>query len=96
MQLEREIRNFRMEVENQREHLVTLGEIINSGRELVDAAEDRFEKSQIEFDRNRITAEIFFSYRLAVDKSRLLLLGSVVNYLNVRSLYMRLLGANSK
>ena len=96
MQLEREIRNFRMETENQREHLVTLGEIINSGRKLVDAAEDRFGKSQIEFDRNRITAEIFFSYRLAMDKSRLLLLGSVVNYLNVRSLYMRLLGVNSK
>ena len=96
MQLEREIRNFRMEAENQREHLVTLGEIINSGRKLVDAAVDRFDKSQIEFDRNRITAEIFFSYRLAVDKSRLSLLGSVVNYLNVRSQYMRFIGANSK
>ena len=85
-----------MEVKNLRDHLITLGRIIESSRQLVNAAEDRFEKSQIEFDRNRITPEIFFTYRLALDHSRLSLLASVANYLNVRSQYVHLLGANSK
>jgi outer membrane protein TolC len=96
MQLDRETRRLRMEVKNMRDHLITLGRIIDSSRQLVDAAEDRFEKSRIEFDRNRITPEIFFTYRLALDHSRLSLLASVANYLNVRSQYVHLLGANSK
>jgi outer membrane protein TolC len=96
MQLDRETRRLRMEVKNLRDHLITLGRIIESSRQLVDAAEDRFEKSQIEFDRNRITPEVFFTYRLALDQSRLSLLASVANYLNVRSQYVHLLGANSK
>jgi outer membrane protein TolC len=96
MQLDRETRRLRMEVKNLRDHLITLGRIIESSRQLVNAAEDRFEKSRIEFDRNRITPEIFFTYRLALDQSRLSLLASVANYLNVRSQYVHLLGANSK
>ncbi|MBU62100.1 MAG: hypothetical protein CMI26_06325 [Opitutae bacterium] len=96
MQLDRETRRLRMEVKNLRDHLITLGRIIESSRQLVDAAEDRFEKSQIEFDGNRITPEIFFTYRLALDQSRLSLLTSVANYLNVRSQYMYILGADSE
>ena len=96
MQLDRETRRLRIEVKNLHDHLMTLGRIIESSRQLVDAAEDRFEKSRIEFDRNRITPEIFFTYRLALDQSRLSLLASVANYLNVRSQYVHLLGANSK
>ena len=96
MQLDRETRRLRMQVKNLHDHLITLGRTIDSSRQLVDAAEDRFEKSRIEFDRNRITPEIFFTYRLAFDHSRLSLLASVANYLNVRSQYMHLLGENSK
>ena len=93
MQLERETRRLRLEVQSIRKHLVALGRIIESGRQLVAAAVDRFEKSQIEFDRNRITPEIFFSSRLALDQARLSLFRSVANYLDVRGQYERYLAS---
>ena len=93
MQLERATRRLRLEVQSIREHLVALARIIESGRQLVAAAVDRFEKSQIEFDRNRITPEIFFSSRLALDQARLSLFRSVANYLDVRSQYERYLAS---
>ena len=59
--------------------------------ELIDELcdEDRFEKSRIEFDRNRITPDAFFSSRLALDQSLLSLIQTVVDYLNVRAQFNR-------
>ena len=78
-----------MEVRSLREYLVTRAQTIGSSRQLLAASEDRFEKSRIEFDRNRITPDAFFSSRLALDHSRLSLIRTVVDYLNVRAQFNR-------
>ena len=96
MQLERETRRLRMEVTSFREHLGTHIRIIESSRQLVAAAFDRFEKSQIEFDGNRITPEVFFSSRLALDQARLSLFRSVANYLDVRGQYERYISSDKR
>lgn len=85
IQLERETRHLQLEARSLREYLVTRAQTIDSSRQLLGASEDRFEKSRIEFDRNRITPDAFFSSRLALDQSRLSLIRTVVDYLNVRA-----------
>ena len=89
IQLERETRHLQLEVRSLREYLVTRAQTIGSSRQLLGASEDRFEKSRIEFDRNRITPDAFFSSRLAHDQSRLSLIRTVVDYLNVRAQFNR-------
>ena len=89
IQLERETRLLQLEVRSLREYLVTRAQTIDSGRQLLGASEDRFEKSRIEFDRNRITPDAFFSSRLALDQSLLSLIQTVVDYLNVRAQFNR-------
>ena len=89
IQLERETRHLQLEVRSLREYLVTRAQTIDSSRQLLSASEDRFEKSRIEFDRNRITPDAFFSSRLSLDQSRLSLIRTVVDYLNVRSQFNR-------
>lgn len=85
IQLERETRHLQLEARSLREYLVTRAQTIDSSRQLLGASEDRFEKSRIEFDRNRITPDAFFSSRLSLDQSRLSLIRTVVDYLNVRA-----------
>ena len=89
IQLEREARLLQLEVRSLREYLVTRAQTIDSSRQLLGASEDRFEKSRIEFDRNRITPDAFFSSRLALDQSLLSLIETVVDYLNVRAQFNR-------
>ena len=89
IQLERETRLLQLEVRSLREYLVTRAQTIDSSRQLLGASEDRFEKSRIEFDRNRITPDAFFSSRLALDQSLLSLIQTVVDYLNVRAQFNR-------
>ena len=89
IQLERETRLLQLEVRSLREYLVTRAQTIDSSRQLLGASEDRFEKSRIEFDRNRITPDAFFSSRLALDQSLLSLIQTVVDYLNVRVQFNR-------
>ena len=89
IQLEREARLLQLEVRSLREYLVTRAQTIDSSRQLLGASEDRFEKSRIEFDRNRITPDAFFSSRLALDQSLLSLIQTVVDYLNARAQFNR-------
>ena len=89
IQLERETRLLQLEVRSLREYLITRAQTIDSSRQLLGASEDRFEKSRIEFDRNRITPDAFFSSRLALDHSLLSLIQTVVDYLNVRAQFNR-------
>jgi outer membrane protein len=89
IQLQRETRYLQLEVRSLREYLVTRAQTIDSSRQLLSASEDRFEKSRIEFDRNRITPDAFFSSRLSLDQSRLSLIRTVVDYLNVRAQFNR-------
>jgi len=89
IQLERETRLLQLEVRSLREYLITRAQTIDSSRQLLGASEDRFEKSRIEFDRNRITPDAFFSSRLALDQSLLSLIQTVVDYLNARAQFNR-------
>ena len=91
LELEREIRRQRLEATSTREQLIALAEIIKSSRRLVEAASDRYEKSIIEFEQNRITSETFFTSRLALAHARLSLFRSVANYLNTKDQYGNLL-----
>ena len=78
-----------------RHDLETRAELVQSRQELTAVSEEKFEKSRTEFDQNRITVEDFFAYRLALDQSRLDLMGSVVDYLGLLGEYLVLHGESS-
>ena len=78
-----------------RHDLETRADLVKSRQELTAVSQEKFEKSRIEFDQNRITVEDFFAYRLELDQSRLDLMGAVVNYLSLLGEYLVLHGGSS-
>ncbi len=78
----------RIELESLRSHLSSLSQSILAHRGLVEAAEDRYERSVIEFSRNRIKPELFFQTRIALDTSRLSLMDVIFEFLKTRSVYL--------
>ena len=85
---ERLSRKLRIELESLRESLLSLGKSIEVTRKLVKVAENRYEKSLIEFELNRITPVAHFESRTSLDRSRMALLQAVINYQNTKDQYL--------
>ena len=85
--LERSSRALRLMVEDLRNQISSLGQEIDVNRQLVKVAGNRYEKSILEFQQNRITPTLHFESRLTLDQSKLDLAKAVSQYLKVRDLY---------
>ena len=86
--IERLSRSLRIEMETLRASLVSAGRNIEMNRKLVKVAENRYEKSMIEFELNRITPISHFETRTSLDRSRLNLLLAVMNYQKTKDQYL--------
>ena len=85
---ERLSRALRIELESLRNSLLALGKNIEVTRKLVKVAENRYEKSLIEFELNRITPVAHFQTRTSLDRSRLTLLQAVIHYQKTKDRYL--------
>ena len=85
--LERSTKALRLMVEDLRNQIFSLSEEIDANRQLVKIAGNRYEKSILEFQQNRITPTLYFEARLTLDQSKLDLAKTVSQYLKARDLY---------
>lgn len=85
--LERSAKALRLMVEDLLNQISSLGEEIDANRQLVKVAGNRYEKSILEFQQNRITPTLHFEARLTLDQSKLDLAKTVSQYLQARDLY---------
>ena len=85
--LERSAKALRLMVEDLLNQISSLGEEIDANRQLVKVAGNRYEKSILEFQQNRITPTLHFEARLTLDQSKLDLAKTVSQYLQARDFY---------
>jgi outer membrane protein TolC len=85
--LERSAKALRLMVEDLRNQISSLSEEIDANRQLVKVAGNRYEKSILEFQQNRITPTLHFEARLTLDQSKLDLAKTVSQYLQARDFY---------
>jgi outer membrane protein TolC len=67
--------------------MINLAKQIDIARQLVSTANNRFEKSQLEFDINQITYKSYFSSKLDLSEARLSLIQTVFAYFQVKEKY---------
>ncbi|MDG0964835.1 MAG: TolC family protein [Opitutales bacterium] len=87
IQLESNTKRLRLEMNGLQAQMFNLAKQIDLARQLVSTANNRFEKSQIEFDINQITHTIYFSSKLDLSKARLSLIQTVFAYFQVKEKY---------
>ena len=87
IQLESITQKLRLEVNSLQSQLFNLAQQIDVSRQLVSVAENRFEKSQLEFDANRETFTNYFSSQLSLTEAKLSLIKSVFTYLQAKENY---------
>ena len=87
LSLQRNSRSLRLLIEDLHNQISSLSEKIEVSRQLVKVADNRYEKSVLEFRQNRITPTLHFEARLTLDESKLDLAKTVSDYLKVRDLY---------
>ena len=89
--LEREIKDFRINVENLRQNLYSLANRIEMSTKLLSVAKSRFKSSKIEFDANRISANRHLRSKIALDNARINQLESVCQYLKTHDLFLTII-----
>jgi outer membrane protein TolC len=87
LSLQRNSRILRLLVEDLHNQISSLSGEIEVNRQLVKVADNRYEKSVLEFQQNRITPTLHFEARLTLDESKLDLAKTVSHYLKIRDLY---------
>ena len=87
IQLENSIRELRLKINNHQSQLNNLANQIILSRKLTSTAKNRFQKSQIEFNENRITINDLLSSRLILTQAELGLFKSVFEYLQLKLEY---------
>jgi outer membrane protein TolC len=87
IQLENSIRESRLKINNHQSQLNNLANQIILSRKLTSTAKNRFQKSQIEFNENRITINDLLSSRLILTQAELGLFKSVFEYLQLKLEY---------
>jgi len=92
--LEREVKNFRIYVENLRQNLLSLGNRIQMSKKLLEVAESRYKTSMIEFNANRISANRHLESKIALDKAKINQLESICQYLKTNDLYLKAIRNN--
>ena len=92
--LEREVKNFRIYVENLRQNLISLSNRIQMSKKLLEVAESRYKTSKIEFNANRISANRHLESKIALDKAKINQLESICQYLKTHDLYLKAIRNN--
>ena len=92
--LEREVKNFRIYVENLRQNLLSLGNRIQMSKKLLEVAESRYKTSKIEFNANRISANRHLESKIALDEAKINQLESICQYLKTNDLYLKAIRNN--
>lgn len=87
IQLESNTKRLRLEMNSLQVQMFNLAKQIEIARQLVSTANNRFEKSQLEFDINQITYTSYFSSKLDLSEARLSLIKSVFMYFQVKEKY---------
>ncbi len=87
LNLERESRSFRLELENMRDQLKSIAKQVNMARELVILAEKKLSISKIEMESNRITISQFMDAQISLDQSKINRLQSICQYIKIRNRY---------
>ena len=87
IQLESSIRELRLKINNHQSQLKNLANQIILSRKLTSTAKNRFKKSQIEFNENRITINDLLSSRLILTQAELGLFKSVFEYIQLKLEY---------
>jgi len=92
--MEREVKNFRIYVENLRQNLISLRNRMQMSKKLLEVAESRYKTSKIEFNANRISANRHLESKIALDKAKINQLESVCQYLKTHDLYLKAIRNN--
>ena len=92
--LDRELKEFRINVENLRQNLYSLANRIEMSTQLLNVAQSRFKTSKIEFDAKRISANRYLESKIALDNARINQLDSVCQYLKTHDLYLNVIRKN--
>ena len=92
--LDRELKDFRINVENLRQNLYSLANRIEMSTKLLNVAKSRFKTSKIEFDAKRISANRYLESKIALDNARINQLDSVCQYLKTHDLYLNVIRKN--
>lgn len=87
IQLESNAKRLRLEMNSMQTQMFNLAKQIDIARQLVSTANNRFEKSQLEFDINQITYTNYFSSKLDLSEARLSLIKSVFMYFQMKEKY---------
>lgn len=87
MELENISRKLRLEIDDLQKQLYDLKSQIELSKELISAAKNRLEKSQIELNAKRITPVKHFEAEIVYSNSNINLIRSVFNYMKIKSRY---------
>ena len=87
--LQRELKSFRLYIENLRQSLFSTANRIELSNKLLDVARSRFETSRIEFEAKRISSNRHLEAKIALDKAKINYLESVCLYLKTKDLYSK-------
>ena len=91
---DRELKDFRINVENLRQNLYSLANRIEMSTKLLNVAQSRFKTSKIEFEEDRISANRYLESKIALDNARINQLDSVCQYLKTHDLYLNVIRKN--
>lgn len=86
--LERELKSFRLYIENLRQNLSSAANRIQISNKLLEVANSRFETSRLEFDAKRISENKHLESKIALDNAKIKHLESVCQYLKNKDLYL--------
>ena len=85
--LERETRSYRLELDGMRMQLESLAKRVRMTRELVQVAQDRFKISEVELESDRITISQLMEARISLDHAKVKRLESICDYIKIRNRY---------
>ena len=85
--LERESRSYRLELDGMRMQLESLAKRVRMTRELVKAAQNRFIISEVELESDRITLSQLMAARVSLDQAKVKRLESICDYIKLRNRY---------
>ena len=94
--LERELKSFRLYIENLRQNLSSAANRIQISNKLLEVANSRFETSRLEFDAKRISENKHLESKIALDNAKINQLEAVCQYLKTQDLYFKAIQQNNE
>ena len=94
--LDRELKSFRLYIENLRQNLSSAADRIEISNKLLEVTRSRFETSRIEFEANRISSNKHLESKIALDNAKINQLEAVCQYLKTQDLYFKAIQQNNE